>query len=309
MESPKIEALYSKLYDKYIKLKNKKFNELDKLNRDQEEVFVNYVSAAEEYIEHLKSENEMLRSQVDDLRIEVDSIRVSNDEKSSEYQKLWMEESQKNEVLHEEIERLQKLQENGPFSSPKKIYNRQLRTSGELFSSSPGRMTRSKRKRSSWIETDGAVTPHATGENDAIQREFIEDAHRDTFYNGRPMNVQQPECCRRTISSSDGRGNENKPSKCMFQALVEYMAGMQFSVAPQNEGLCISAEHQSSGYSFSLTWVDNAGEDNVELLYRVSSLGTFERVAPEWMKDVIIFSTSMCPIFFERVSHVVKQHS
>ncbi|KAL5565808.1 hypothetical protein UlMin_028972, partial [Ulmus minor] len=184
-----IEVLYSKLYDKYSKLKNKKFNELDKLNRDQEEVFVNYASAAEEYVKYLQNENEMLHSQVDDLRIEVDSIRVSNDEKSTEYHKLWMEESKKNEVLHEEIERLQKLQENGTFSGPKKKCKRQLTTSGELFASSPGRITRSKRKRSSWIETEGAVTPNATGENEAIQRQLIKDAHKDTFYNGCPVNV------------------------------------------------------------------------------------------------------------------------
>lgn len=62
-----------------------------------------------------------------------------------------------------------------------------------------------------------------------------------------------------------------------------------------------------SGYSFSLTWINKlAGE--AEILYRVLSLGTFERVAPEWMKEAIIFSTSMCPTFLEKVTRVIKLH-
>lgn len=60
-----------------------------------------------------------------------------------------------------------------------------------------------------------------------------------------------------------------------------------------------------AGYSFSLTWITNS-HGEVELLYRVLSLGTFERVAPEWMKETLMFSTSMCSVFFERVSRVIK---
>ncbi|KAJ7950782.1 Leucine-rich repeat receptor protein kinase [Quillaja saponaria] len=36
-------------------------------------------------------------------------------------------------------------------------------------------------------------------------------------------------------------------------------------------------------------------------MYHVLSLGTFERVAPEWMREDIMFSTTMCSIFFEGV--------
>ena len=63
-----------------------------------------------------------------------------------------------------------------------------------------------------------------------------------------------------------------------------------------------------AGYSFSLTWVNKAAREEMELLYQVQSLGTFERVAPEWMREVLMFSTSMCPVFFERVSRVIKLH-
>lgn len=63
-----------------------------------------------------------------------------------------------------------------------------------------------------------------------------------------------------------------------------------------------------AGYSFSLTWVNQAAGEEVELLYQVQSLGTFERVAPGWMREVLMFGTSMCPVFFERVSRVIKLH-
>ncbi|WVZ05695.1 hypothetical protein V8G54_019041 [Vigna mungo] len=95
-----MEVLYSKLYDKYTKLKvcsfinnrqrllrfvsdssfylslkSKKLSELDHLNKEQEVKFVNYLSAAEELIEHLKSEKEDLLGQVNELRTELASLR------------------------------------------------------------------------------------------------------------------------------------------------------------------------------------------------------------------------------------------
>eukprot|EP00268_Persea_americana_P036627 TRINITY_DN3614_c0_g1_i1.p1 TRINITY_DN3614_c0_g1~~TRINITY_DN3614_c0_g1_i1.p1 ORF type:complete len:220 (+),score=40.89 TRINITY_DN3614_c0_g1_i1:57-716(+) len=68
------------------------------------------------------------------------------------------------------------------------------------------------------------------------------------------------------------------------------------------------ADMETSGYTFSLTWVKNAaGQD--ELLYHVLSLGTFERVAPEWMREDLMFSMSMCPIFFLRINEITRLHS
>lgn len=60
------------------------------------------------------------------------------------------------------------------------------------------------------------------------------------------------------------------------------------------------------GYSFSLSWISKAPAEEAELLYHVLSLGTLERLAPEWMREDIMFSPTMCPVFFERVSHVIK---
>ncbi|PON42198.1 titan [Parasponia andersonii] len=322
--APNMEALYSKLFDKYNKIKTKKLTELDELTKDQEAKFVNYVSAAEELIEHLKSENERLQSQLNDLRSEVASIRhatlistgfprmnsVLSIRNSGWKRARRVRNSDK--VFSEEVERLQKLQSESTFSSKKDRNNRQPSTRGgtQFESSSKIVIRSSKRKRCSATEM-GGVTPHGSFQDDVMQRESTKDLHMQSLSTGDLVNVQRtylPECCRRTIDRSGGEINVDNPANCLFQALVEFLVGMKFSVS-QSEGVCISAEHQSSGYSFSLTWIDKADGKEVELRYHVLSLGTFERVAPQWMKEVIMFSTSMCPIFFERVTRVVKLFS
>ncbi|KAF4392143.1 hypothetical protein F8388_017721 [Cannabis sativa] len=327
METSKMEALYSKLYDKYNKIKTKKFTELDELNRDQEVKFVNYVSATEELVEHLKKENERLQSQVDELRSEVASVRhaILN---SSGFPRMnnvlsirnsgWKRARRVNKALSEEIVRLQKLQHENTFGSKEYRNHRQLSTPGstqitsrELYDSSNRRVTRSSKRRRCSVNETGEAAPHASGQADAMQKESIKDLHTETLSFKAVENVQGaylPECCRRLTDKSGGDVNVEDVSSCLFQALVEYLVGMKFSVN-QSEEISISAEHQSSGYSFSLTWVKKADGNEEELLYNVLSLGTFERVAPQWMKEVIMFSTSMCPIFFERVSRVVKSFS
>uniref|UniRef100_A0A2N9J8V6 DUF7806 domain-containing protein n=1 Tax=Fagus sylvatica TaxID=28930 RepID=A0A2N9J8V6_FAGSY len=274
-----LEALYSKLYDKYTKLKKKKWSELDKLNKNQELKFVNYVNAAEELIQHLKSENDKLRAQVDDLRSEVTSIRSTKDEQFAEYQKCLMEESQKNKALSEEVEKLCGPQREGILAISRDGGN----DDGQL-----------KTPRGLRIK----MMPCNKNQQENLLKETVPS---DAL-----VNAQQPECCRRTINTSDGGMNESGSANCLFQAFVEYLVGMKLTAVTRTEGMSISALHQSSGYSFSLTWVDKAAGEEAELLYRVLSLGTFERVAPEWMREVILFSTSMCPTFFERVSRVIR---
>ncbi|XP_031254295.1 uncharacterized protein LOC116112274 [Pistacia vera] len=311
-----MESLYAKLFEKYDKLKKKKFTEFEEINKDQELKFVNYVTAAEELIEYLRNDNDQLRAQVNNLRTEVDTIRCTNNEQVVEYQKLLMEENQKNKALSEEVERLQKFYQERISSCSKddKNDNMQLNTpkgaqtvSGKLPTGSSKRM---KRKRSSEIRTEreGTVMPSCSGQDDAIAGESMKDLSKETVSSGGFVYDRLPECCKRTIDRS-GDVNDSGCPNCLFQALVEYLVGMKVSALSQTDGICISALHQSSGYSFSLTWVENAAGKESELLYRVVSLGTFERVAPEWMREVLMFSMSMCPIFFERIARVIKLHN
>ncbi|XP_074318810.1 uncharacterized protein LOC141655640 [Silene latifolia] len=97
------------------------------------------------------------------------------------------------------------------------------------------------------------------------------------------------------------------PCKCMFQGLLEYLISMKVSAADQPDGKCLNIVHPPSGYTFSLTWVNNPALSEVELLYNVFSLGTFSTVTPEWMREDIMFSMKMCPIFFKKLSLVVKR--
>ncbi|XP_015573719.1 uncharacterized protein LOC8276010 [Ricinus communis] len=349
-----MEALYAKLYNKYDALKKKRISELDEISKDQEVNFLNYVSAAEELIQHLKNENNSLSAQVSELRSKVASISSTKDEECARYQKQLMEESQKNKVLYEEVERLQKLQEQFSFSSKHGTDdNKQLKmlqiahvTSGEVISESTRRMT-IKRSREASAEKEGFITPDRSNQDDLLVRESAKDpsavrrrsgeagvesddfispdqSNRDdvslrvsandpsrlTVSSGDLGNEQEPACCGRTVGRSGGGGfvTDNGSTNCQFQALIECLLGMKLSTANQTEEICVSALHQSSGYSFSLTWVKKAAGQEPELLYRPSTLGTFERVAPEWMRSVIKFSTSMCPIFFERVASVIKMH-
>ncbi|XP_059665352.1 uncharacterized protein LOC132311465 [Cornus florida] len=311
-----MEALYAKLYEKYSRLKTKKWSEVDEINREQEVKFMNYVSAADELIAHLRNENERLRVQVNDLTNEVASIRSTKHEQFTEYQRLSMEEKQKNKELLEEIERLRNLQREGLCCSVKdgRIENGQLNTSGgsqvglEAFNGLTKSMTR-KRSRHPGIETEVSVCPSASDQlENALVIGSANDLSKQTMPSGAPLNIHQPECCRRKIDSSGSGADVTVSANCVFQDLVECLVGMKLSTVIQADEICISALHQSTGYSFSLTWVNKSDGEETELLYRVLSLGTFERVAPEWMREVLMFSTGMCPVFFERISRIIKLH-
>ncbi|KAA3455368.1 argH [Gossypium australe] len=417
-----MESLYAKLYDKYDKLKKRKLSEMDDIHRDQEEKFLNYVrvkkieemernlfyfismdcdhplrdyhlmEAAEELIQHLKSENDKLNAEVNELRSEVVSLMSSKDKQCVEYQKLLIEESQKYcffssmhkaldkvvgiviefslqgrlyvmmkgsglsigsgkgwttslglewdgldelkgtdkesskklsvvqfdvrmgvfklyKALSDEVTRLQNLHEEGrvkggrrdiiPTVSPGSAQVAPQSVSGD----STQIMTRKRRRNSAAETEDSIVSPGSAKRKVATLSAFTEELPEKALSSEVLAHAQLPECCKGRTSA-----NATDCGTCLFQALIECLVGMKISTVNQTEGLCILALHQSSGYSFSLTWINKTSGEEAELMYRVLSLGTFERVAPEWMRDVIMFSTNMCPIFFERLARVIKLH-
>ncbi|XP_076882040.1 uncharacterized protein LOC143530374 [Bidens hawaiensis] len=294
-----IEALYSKLYDKYTKLKSKKASEIDKLSLDQEQKFKSYVSAADELISYLTSEKDMLSAQIDDLRQEVVSIRSAKDEEQQKYEKMLLEENQKNKQLSEEIERLRrkevdsgdKQSPRSPLSTSNSAKRKRIVIHENEHENSPLSTSNSaKRKR---------LTIHANeNENEVVDTDNI---FSGVFNNG----ATQAKCCRPRLGGTVNAASDS----CMFQELVERLVDLKFSIGtPSDDSIQINAVHESSGYSFSLGWVKHSGpgEEEVLMMYRVSSLGTFERVAPEWMRDVMLFSESMLSIFFKRLSVYLK---
>ncbi|XP_016671730.1 uncharacterized protein [Gossypium hirsutum] len=266
-----MESLYAKLYDKYDKLKKRKLSEMDDIHRDQEEKFLNYVRAAEELIQHLKSENDKLNAEVNELRSEVASIMSSKDKQCVEYQKLLIEESQKYKALSDEVTRLQNRHEEGRIKGGRRdiiptVSPGSAQVAPQSVSGNSTRMMTRKRRRNSAAETeDSIVSPGSANRKVATLSAFTEEL----------------------------------PEKALSS---EVLAHAQL-VWPQ-----LSISLLKRCYSFSLTWINKTSGEEAELVYRVLSLGTFERVAPEWMRDVIMFSTNMCPIFFERLARVIKLH-
>ncbi|KAL1555353.1 hypothetical protein AAHA92_15807 [Salvia divinorum] len=275
-----MEALYSKLYDKYTKLKKEKEYQFDKLNYEQEVKFLKYEAAADEMIQYLKSENEKLH------------------EECIHFQKLLAEENQKNKELCEEISRLQD-KECSSYTMPKESGQENLHnTPGEQSQgTSPAK---SSKKRKSVHISEHAAAPYVGVEVERLSGQLVP---RDK--GSAAPSIQQPACCLRMTNSSGGDAADTSSFNCMFQYLVEYVVGLKVSPFTKSNELSILARHQSSGYSFSLTWITKP-DGEVELLYRVLSLGTFERVAPDWMKETLMFSSSMCSLFFQRVSRVIN---
>ncbi|CAO2207852.1 unnamed protein product [Urochloa humidicola] len=109
---------------------------------------------------------------------------------------------------------------------------------------------------------------------------------------------QELECSRRYTCNS-GNGTDECPSAHMFHLLVQSLVRMKFTV----EDGTVSVSHEASGYSFTLTWLEKPGE----WLYKLSSLGTLERIALNWMKHDIRFGMNMCHMFFERISNVISK--
>ncbi|KAJ0703556.1 hypothetical protein HanPI659440_Chr14g0552411 [Helianthus annuus] len=269
-----MEARYSKLYDKYTKLKVKKASETEQLSLDQEEKFKTYVSAADELIGYLTNEKDTLHAQLGELRQEIASIRSAKDEEQQKYEKMLLEENEKNKQLSEEIERLQRKElDSSDIQSPRSPLSNSNST---------------KRKR---------VTIH---ENEV---EFVD---KDNLISGVFHNdATQAKCCRSRLGGTGDAASDSSRNCCMFQELVECLVDLKFSVGTSSDDtIQITAVHESSGYTFSLGWVKNnrPGEEEMMMIYRVSTLGTFERVAPEWMRDVILFSKSMLRTFFTKLS-------
>lgn len=307
-----MEVLYTKLYDKYIKLKKEKDMAMEDFNRDQEKKFMNYVTASDEMIEFLRSENERLGNQVSELRSEMALLRSAKDEECIQYNKQLMEENQNNKKLQEEIERLRNLQREGRCCQARddKVGDGpvDMPVSSQVESdSSDGMSVRKTKKRSrkSLHDREDTITPSATKEHEHEQLNVLANRScKETEPSDTPPDhyeVLQPAICRRKMNNT----GSDVADRCMFQDLVEWIVGLKLSIIPQSKDFCISALHPSSGYSFTLTWVNNS-KGEPELLYHVLSLGTFERVAPEWMRDVLMFSMSMCPTFFHRVSRIIQ---
>lgn len=308
-----MEGIYSKLVDKYNKLKSTKDAEIASINHDQEVKFMEYKSAADELIEHLRNENFSLHSQIIDLRREMTSIRSSSANHRGEPKENRTEATDKsqdvqNEGIHQTAGKdntennqlvISNAIDNLNSSSNRK---RRTRVEPEAVDISSSNSTRKRRKHHGTDE-EATITPST--DDHAPVGESTSDELRQWAPFGACSDINQPACCRRIKDLSGNCVNSGSVVNCVFQELIEHLLGMKLSAAIQADGISISACHQSSGYAFKLT-VEEASGREAELVYKPISLGTIEMGAPEWMKEVIIFSMFMSPVFFERVLRVIK---
>ncbi|XP_027335765.1 LOW QUALITY PROTEIN: interaptin [Abrus precatorius] len=225
-----MEALYTKLYDKYTKLKTKKFSDLDDLNKEQEHKFINCLSAAEELIAHLKNESEELQGQVNDLRTELTSLRVAKDKQIADYQRLLMEESKKNEALSEEVEKLLKLRQEGTphdLNNSGMIMNEDDQLKGNSDSSSM-RMTR-KRSRQNALEKEARFISCENDEGNSLERASTQNIFKEAA-SGKLL-----ESCTRANDQSGIDLKESGRRNWLIQVLFEHALGMKLSTDYQTD--------------------------------------------------------------------------
>ncbi|KAL4189710.1 hypothetical protein AMTRI_Chr08g166750 [Amborella trichopoda] len=321
-----MDVMYSKLHEKYTKLKARKFSELEHYVQEQNKKFLNYVAAAEDLMEQLKRENERLQAQVDELRALMSPDGSDSVEhKYAECLDLLMAESEKKKKLYEELERLRNLLEkqtpcgvddDGHGTKKRKSRSARDLQGSKILSRCGDEHGTKKRKSGSSRDLRGS-------EGFATQAEAINITQTPNVREDCMGSFEPGVLCKSTTSINGGKENwqigcreekmtgtgdevtNSHHANNLFQMLLECLAGMSFSIVNKREDVELSVLHQASGYSFSLTWVSSGEETEAELLYRLLSLGTLERVAPEWMREEeIIFSTSMCRLFFKKILQV-----
>ncbi|KAL0341680.1 UNVERIFIED_CONTAM: hypothetical protein Scaly_1830600 [Sesamum calycinum] len=215
---------------------------------------ISYNAAADEMIQYLKTENDRLQGQVDELKSELASIRSSSDEQHIHYQKLLMEESQKNKDLSEEIASRQKLEHNECSRCTiheATVQGQQNSCEDTRGDERPDNSVMESMKKRKFVHTPDRMID--------VEHDRPADQHvYGDKGSGVPPITKQPLCCQKKISSgADATGTSSV--NCVFQYLVEFVVGMKISPLAQSNELCILAHHQSSGYSFSLTWIKNPG--------------------------------------------------
>ncbi|KAG9459175.1 hypothetical protein H6P81_003683 [Aristolochia fimbriata] len=268
----KMEHHYTKLNDKYMKLKVEKESAQDELFQDLNTNYTRYVSVAQDEIETLKNKNKRLIKELNDLKDQMASSR--SEDSQPDYKKLLMDEKEKSKKLLEEVEK--------------------LRNNNSCRPQSPvGALDVTTQHISAVSTRDLSGKPSSDDQIEASAAEVFESLKKSASVGG-----DVPES-----------GDETRHSDGLFQTLLECLIGMKCSTENQEGSLSLSILDQSSGYSFTLTPLGNPtneGED-AELLYHVLSLGTYERVAPSWMREDIIFTMRMCHVFFQRISQLTFQ--
>uniref|UniRef100_A0A0D9UZJ4 DUF7806 domain-containing protein n=1 Tax=Leersia perrieri TaxID=77586 RepID=A0A0D9UZJ4_9ORYZ len=268
-----MEQLNTKLYAKYTALKKRKL--LDEgLDQKREADIREFHQAMKDLVGEHEIQIETLSSEL-----------TQKEQQLVESQKIILDQTLKINKLDSEILRLQCLlaeKNDASHHAATPDTTTEMITENQTPLSRANGTPKSNSKRKSMRSTEKTTASHGS---------FLEEA-------------RELDCCRRHGDNS-GSGTEESSSIRAFNMLAELLGGMKISMKNETEGFSFSFSHEASGYSFTLTWADQP--DGGEWLYQHSSLGTLERIAMGWMKQDIIFSTAMFPVFFQRISRILRQ--
>ncbi|BAF19190.1 uncharacterized protein [Oryza sativa Japonica Group] len=269
-----MEQLNAKLYHRYTALKKRKL--LDEGLDQKRAADINELrQAMKDWVAELQSENERLVAKL-----------TQKEQQLVEAQTLLLDETRKTKELNSEILKLQCLL--AEKNDANHIATGSPDTTAEMT-----------------IENQTPISPaKKTPKSNSRERNIRSIEKAIVPRNGFQEEGRDLDSCRRHMSIS-GSATEESSSTCMFHLLAESMVGMKFSVKNETEGFSLSVSHEASGYNFTLTWVDQPGGS--EWSYQYSSLGTLDRIAMGWMKEDIKFSSTMCPVFFKQISHILRQ--
>ncbi|TVU01324.1 hypothetical protein EJB05_53232, partial [Eragrostis curvula] len=112
--------------------------------------------------------------------------------------------------------------------------------------------------------------------------------------------------CTQSHTFTTGIGTNESSSAHMFPMLLELLESlvcMKISLNKETEEFSVSVSHEASGYSFTLTWLEQRNQWS----YKVSSLGNLEKVAWDWMNQEIRLTMPMCRMLFQRISDVIPK--
>uniref|UniRef100_A0A0E0JGY5 DUF7806 domain-containing protein n=1 Tax=Oryza punctata TaxID=4537 RepID=A0A0E0JGY5_ORYPU len=269
-----MEQLNAKLYDKYTALKKRKL--LDEgLDQKRAADIKELQQAMKDWVAELQSENERLIAKL-----------TQKEQQLVEAQTLLLDETRKTKELNSENLRLQCLLA-------------EKNDANHTATGSPDRTTEMI------LENQTPISPvKKTPKSNSRERNMRSIEKAIVPHDGFQEEGRQLDCCRRHMGTS-GSVTEESSSTCIFHMLTESIVGMKFEVKNKKEGFSLSVSHEASGYNFTLTWVDQPGGG--EWSYQYSSLGTLDRIAMEWMKEDIKFSTAMCPEFFKQIARILRQ--
>ncbi|KAK3159902.1 hypothetical protein QOZ80_1BG0052580 [Eleusine coracana subsp. coracana] len=264
-----MEKLDDQIYKKYTALKKKKLLD-DELARKREADYKKLCDALKGWVKDLEEKNEELRQEMSDMLEEhkkmkeniLDEIRARDKEIVRLHLLLTEKTDINNSTAAESLNRTPET----PLKNLTPI----------LASEEP----QSNNKAKSMQLSEEAIVPSSSSPSE-VPREFK---------------------CSRCPTCATGNGTNENFGAQMLHTLLESLVCMKISLNKETEGFSFSACHEDTGYSFTLTWLEQRNEWS----YMVSSLGSLGSVA-DWMNQDIKFRMDMCPLFFQRISDIIKK--